>query len=165
MRNIVGVGLLLFWSGNGSPKMFTIKELKGKPELCKEKGMISFPLETYKEEDGSHHGTINRLLEEEVGISPKQVRVYSIISEGFNLIPGRKDIQTYYGYGVFLGDPDQSFISQDNDVVFAGWKPLITLSSYPLRVEVVPVLKHFLSRGHYEELLKEMSLLEVVSKF
>lgn len=163
MSNIVGVGFLLFLIDEGSLKIFTVKELKSKPELHKKNGMVSFPLETYKkEEDGNYCGTIIRLLREEVGIPSDQVRICDVIPDGFNLIPKRRNIWTYYGYGVFLGDPDQSFVPDDNDVVFAGWKSLLELSACSLRIEVIPILKHFLLKGHYEKLLRQVSVLDTV---
>jgi len=144
---VTGVGFLLFHFINGSPKIFVIRELKDKPVLRKKAGMLSFPLETFKDNDHNHLGTIVRLLEEEVGIALSEVEILGVFSERFNLIPGRKDIETVYGYGLFLGDPCREFIPDDDDIVFAGWMTLAEILQHPIRVEVAPIIDHFKAQG------------------
>lgn len=152
---IVGVGLLLFAKIGNIPKIFVIQELKEKPEIAKKRGMLSFPLETFKEVDGNPRITLERLVEEEIGISPLQVLICAMEEEKFHLIPGKNDIVTMYGYGIFLGDPGQVFQPKDNDVIFSGWRTLDELADCFVRVEVCPIIEHF-RLFHYEELLRKL---------
>jgi hypothetical protein len=158
MKKIVGVGFLMFTFKNGDlPELLTIEELKDKPEYCKKAGMISFPLETVEEEDGGFQGTIIRLLKEEVGIHLGQVIICEIIPEKFQLIPGRNDVDTVYAYGIFKGNTDPSnFKPRDNDIRFAGWKTIKELRSGFVRVEVGPVLDHFITSKHYDKLISKI---------
>jgi hypothetical protein len=149
--HIFGVGFLLFTSGNGAPRLFTVKELKSKPQYFKSSGMVSFPLETFEEKDGSFKTTIERLLREEIGISPQEVRNCCVVKEKFQLIPGRNDIYTIYGYGLFSGYPKDFFIPEDNDIKFSGWKTIDELLQQNTRVETRPILEHF-RRNHFREL-------------
>lgn len=140
---IIGVGFLLFAPIDGAFKLFTIEELRGKPENKKEAGMRSFPLETFETKDICPRNTIARLLEEEAGISIEQVQIVGFSFQEFKPIPGREDITILYGFGVFLGDPDQVFIPEDNDIKFVGWYTPEELLSRNVRVEVAPLLEHF----------------------
>lgn len=158
MNDILGVGFLLFVSVGRSPQVFVIQELTAKPLLHKEKGMLSFPLETLKPEDLGPERTINRLLVEEVGIPPSQVEICGITPERFNLIPGRNNIWTTYGYGLFLGDPNQDFHPEDDDIAFAGWMTLQALLSSRIRIEVRPVIEHLTRSVGYGKLLQRLSL-------
>jgi hypothetical protein len=157
-RSILGVGFLLFASGNGSnlPRLFTIKELESKPAIFKEKNMISFPLETFKEKDVTIQKTILRLMDEEIGIHPDQVELCNIFSRKFNLIPGRNDIFTAYGYGIFQGDLSQTFQPKDTDITYAGWKTIPELLRQRVRIEVKPILNHFTETNHYPELIRRI---------
>lgn len=150
---IIGVGFLLFSIIEGIPRLFVLRELKSKLEIYKKEGMLSFPLETYKEKDGNYSNTIIRLLKEEIGISSGQTVIKKIIPENFFLIPGRSDIITVYGYGFFRGNPDAYFCPSDDDIAFAGWYACEDLLNYPLiRVETAPILRHFL-KNHAREIL------------
>lgn len=144
---ITGVGFLLFCFIDGFLKIFTVRELKSKPAIYKEAGMLSFPLETYEETDGDYAKTIERLLKEEVGIPPSEVAICRVFEEKFKLIPGREDVETAYGYGIFLGNHSCTFIPCDDDIEFGGWMSIKELLTYRIRVEVEPIIKHFLSQG------------------
>lgn len=138
----IGVGLLLFSNGH----LLTVRELKDKPVICKQAGMVSFPLETFRDEDVRPEGTIIRLLWEELGILPEQVKLWGISPRKFHLIPGREDITTLYGIGKFLGNPDQKFIPKDDDIQIEGWKtPWELLSLDNPRIEVFPIINDFLA--------------------
>lgn len=148
---IVGVGFLLFSVIDGVPKLFVIRELKDKPEIFKKKGMLSFPLETFKTADGSYINTIIRSLKEEIGICPDQVADIHVMPDNLHLIPGKNEIVTKYGYGIFLGETDTGFTPTDNDIEFAGWLTCEELLACPLiRVETSPVLLHFLENHRRE---------------
>lgn len=153
MSRIIGVGFLLFSFKDGIPKLFTIKELKDKPQYYKKAGMFSFPLETMETCDKSRQETVFRMLGEEMGISPDQVNILRLVEKEFNLIPGRKDISTFYGYGIFLGKADQEMTPNDSDIEFAGWKSIQELLGSFIRVEVSPILSHLLSNGFYDEIV------------
>lgn len=155
-RKIFGVGFLLFTINNKIPKLFTIEELKDKAEVKKEKGMLSFPLETFEEKDKTFENTIKRLLIEEVGVSLSQVDIKGIASKIFQLIPGRRDIYTVYGFGLFLGNLSDDFVPADNDVKFSGWKTIEDLCWHKTRSETVPILEHFIEK-HFQELFGSVS--------
>jgi len=146
---LVGVGLLLF-TQEKNPRLFVVRELKGKPALCKEAGMISFPLETCKEVDGSLEGTVARLVEEEIGLSMSAIDLCGIDPERFRLIPGRSDVDTRYGYGIFLGNPEQFFHPKDDDIEFAGWMSCESLLNSFIRAETAPIINHFLVNHHWD---------------
>lgn len=149
---IVGVGFLLFSFFEKIPKLFVIRELKSKPEIHKRAGMLSFPLETFKKQDGNFKQTIIRLVREEIGIPLHQVKNIVMISKNFHLIPGRKDIMTVYGYGVFTGEKNACFTPTDNDIEFVGWLTCEELLVCPsIRVETAPILQDFLT-NHAEKL-------------
>lgn len=153
MSHIIGVGFILFSFKDSLPKLFTIKELRNKPQYYKKAGMLSFPLETMEPSDKSRRETVIRILDEEMGISPNQVNILRLVEKEFNLIPGRKDISTFYGYGTFLGNPNQKFTPNDSDIEFAGWKSIKELLGSFIRVEVSPILNHLLSNGFYDEII------------
>lgn len=137
MKDVIGIGLILLRS-DGS--LLAVRELKSKPEIHKEAGMISFPLETFEEEDGNLQTTIFRLLKEELGISVEEVDLWGIAPQVFTIIPGRRDIKVYYGVGNYLGDPTRKFCPKDDDVEVVGWiTPAGLLMEYH-RVEVPPIL-------------------------
>lgn len=151
---IIGVGFLLFCRVDGAYKIFTIEELRGKPSVAKEKGMISFPLETFKEEDVSFRETIQRLVSEEIGIPKNQAMVCGIFKNEFRLIPGRPDVSTFYGFGEFIGNSLGPFFPEDTDITFAGWKSPKELLEIPhKRVEVAPIIEHFMSQRFYQLLV------------
>jgi hypothetical protein len=143
---VIGVGFLLFSITNHVPRLFVVKELRDKPTIHKQAGMLSFPLETNKTSDGGYAGTICRLFKEEIGISPDQVEIKKIINEEFRLIPGRSDIITVYGYGLYKGNmSSEVFLPSDNDIAFHGWLSCGELLAQPLiRVEVAPIIHHFI---------------------
>jgi hypothetical protein len=153
MSQIIGIGFPLFIFEGKIPKLFTIRELEDKPHYHKRAGMISFPLETFKPEDKDLNGTILRLFDEEMGISPEQIKILRLVQNEFNPIPGRKDISIFYGYGTFSGDPNQKFLPKDNDIEFAGWQTIPQLLASFIRVEVSPILAHLMLNGLYDELI------------
>lgn len=141
---VIGVGLMLFARIDGANKLFTLKELRNKPLIHKVAGMVSFPLETYEPEDAYVRNTINRMLEEEIGIARDQVKIILISDAKFRLIPGNENIISTYGVGIFHGNPFQEFHPKDDDIIFDGWRTPEELLEQPLiRIEVEPMLKHF----------------------
>jgi hypothetical protein len=153
---IVGVGFLMF-TLERIPRLFVVKELKGKPAILKERGMRSFPLETMKEIDGGVvENTIRRLIREEIGTDQTLVEILGVEQRRFKLIHGRDDVVTVYGYGLFLGNPEQKFSPLDTDIVFAGWKTLAELSCSFTRVETVPILNHF-QENHFQEVVQTVT--------
>ena len=140
MKSVIGIGLILLHNES----LLTVRERESKPQYYKEAGMLSFPLETFEEEDGDFRGTINRLLCEELGISREEVELWGMAPENFRLIPGRTDVEIYYGVGIFRGDPARSFHPKGDDVDVVGWKtPAELMAEDPIRIEVVPILKDF----------------------
>jgi len=141
MKQIIGIGFLLLSKNN----ILTVEELKSKPALHKKAGMISFPLETFdSEKDKNFFDTINRLLEEELGVEKEEVFIQGICPKAFNIIPNRNDIVTHYGTGLFLGNPNRVFIPKDTDIRVAGWiTPEQLLKNANIRLEVHPILTHF----------------------
>ena len=138
---MVGIGLILLSSENS---LLAIRELRSKPEIHKKAGMLSFPLETFKEKDGNLRATIGRLLEEELGIPIEEVELWGIAPQFFTIIPGRRDIRVYYGVGTYLGDPTREFRPKDDDVEVVGWMtPGGLLMERHIRVEVAPILLDF----------------------
>jgi hypothetical protein len=159
MSQIIGVGFLLFVTSGGIPKIFTIRELRDKPQYYKKAGMVSFPLETVEPDDLSHYKTVMRLFDEEMGIPFEQIHIIELVEREFKLIPGRKDVSTFYGYGTYLGDLNQEFIPSDEtrDIEFAGWKTIPQLLDCFIRIEVSPILSHLLLNGHYDKLIKYLN--------
>jgi len=150
-----GVGFLLFSKNpSGIWELFTIVELESKPQYHKERGMLSFPLETFEERDGNFTGTIDRLIKEEIGVPLNEVVVSGIARDCFQPIPGREDVHTYYGYGLFTGNRERVFAPEDTDIKFAGWWSAELLLRQKVRVEVYPILKHF-AENHSSALLDQ----------
>jgi hypothetical protein len=138
---IIGVGFLLF----SADKILIIRENKDKPEICKKAGMLTFPLETFKEDDKSFFGTIERIIEEEIGFSTQKIKKIEITSFAGNLIPNRPDVVTVYGTGVFFGNKEERVFPKDPDVDFFGWMKIHEIMDHEYkRVEVAPILKHFM---------------------
>ncbi|MFA6047782.1 MAG: hypothetical protein WCV59_02825 [Parcubacteria group bacterium] len=157
-KNILGVGFPVFSiNDSGELEVFTVKELRDKPEYFKKKGMISFPLETFEEKDVTPHGTILRLIKEEMGFLNGQVKICHIFREKFNLIPGRRDVFTAYGYGIFTGDRNQILQPEDDDVAYFGWKTIPELFRHSVRIETSPILDHFLDSPYYRKLIKKLA--------
>ncbi|HBI34033.1 MAG TPA: hypothetical protein DEA43_02420 [Candidatus Moranbacteria bacterium] len=154
MKKIIGVGLLLFTSIEGVPKMYTVKELKAKPSIFKEVGMIGPPFETMEEKDDDNiETTITRLIQEETPFSISEICLHEIISEDFNLIPKRPDIFTRYAYASLKSDPPEEILElPDIDISFAGWHPLCEMYDKFTRIETLPILNHFKRNSHYAKL-------------
>ncbi len=151
---IIGVGFLLFSLIDGAFKVFTVEELKGKPENKKEAGMMSFPLETFEVKDICPRNTITRLIREEIGVPIDQVEIMGFSFQEFRPIPGREDITILYGFGKFSGDPNQEFKPKDDDIKFVGWfTPKELLNRHFVRVEVPSLLAHFAT--NFSEKLNE----------
>jgi 8-oxo-dGTP pyrophosphatase MutT (NUDIX family) len=144
-NKLFGVGLLLFRSKE-SNKFFTVKEKKTKEEILKRAGMISFPLETYKKEDGSFANTLIRLIKEEIGISRDCISNLEVIDQSFNLFPKRPDIYTFYGVAFLKTNEVVPRPSDNNDVEFFGWKEARELKEFPVRAEVWPILEDYYKR-------------------
>lgn len=150
---IVGVGFLMF-TIERVPRLFVVKELKDKPAILKKSGMLSFPLETMEEIDGGVvEDTIWRLVEEEIGTDQTLVKILGVEQRRFKLIPGRDYVETVYGYGLFLGNPEHKFSPSDTDVAFAGWHTLVEVSCSFTRVETAPILNHF-RKNHFREMVR-----------
>jgi len=150
---IVGVGFLMFTSER-VPRLFVVKELNDKPAISKGRGMLSFPLETMKESDGGVvENTIGRLIEEEIGADQSLVKILGVEQCRFKLIPGRDDVETVYGYGLFLGNPEHKFSPSDTDISFAGWHTPTEVLRRFTRVETAPILKHF-RKNHFRKVVQ-----------
>lgn len=156
MQKLIGVGFLLFISRNILEELFTIKELKDKPQYSRFKGMKSFPLETFREEDGSAENTIRRAMREEIGVTSAEVPIFHMAEEVFHPIPGREDIDILYGYGMFIGNPDRLFVPEDDDIEIAGWKTIPELLRQYKRVEVEPILEHF-QKEYFQKLFANLN--------
>lgn len=152
---INGVGFLLFSrSSSGAWEIFIVEELQSKPEYHKSCGMVSFPLETFEERDVNFWGTISRLIREEIGFPAEEIAISGIVPEYFQPIPGREDVHITYGYGLFTGDRNRVLVPEDKDVKFAGWCPIELLFWKHTRIEVRPILEHFI-KNHLRALLEE----------
>lgn len=148
MEKIVGVGFLLLDVRGDETRVFAVRELEAKPQYFKERGMISFPLETFDPSiDSTEFETIQRLVKEEIGVPLAEVAFSGLFEERFSLIPGRKDVETVYGYGFFQGDPGRKFKPLDTDIQFAGWYTFLELLAFPkIRVETTPIVWDFIKR-------------------
>lgn len=150
---IVGVGLLLF-----APDMslYVVEELKSKPQIGKKAGMFSFPLETREDKDRTLTDTIWRLVEEETPYSKNEIELLNIHHEPFHLIPGRPEIETWYGCALFCGDLDlaqyEGFVPADEATRFAGWMQIEELLQREVRVETKPILGHFLGSANFRKM-------------
>lgn len=139
----IGVGFLLIAEFQGAFGIYTIREKRSKPEIFKEAGMISFPLETLEESEHPEEAVM-RLYSEEMDVTQEEVEFCRICDREFHLIPGRPDIITLYGFGFFRGDPFRGFHPKDTDIEFAGWKTLDELMALKhKRIEVAPIVEHF----------------------
>ena len=159
MPNIpkTGFGLLLFAIIGKQPHLATVMELTSNPRISKRAGSISFPLETVdKKLDHCPQDTVDRLLIEELGLSPKQV-VYEIVEENFMLIPDDKNIVTRYAYGFVRGKDLPCISPQDTDIIFYRWMPMDELfNTSHTRIETKPILQHFNDSGLYLKNLDTM---------
>ena len=147
-KSLVCLGFVLF---NHLGEIFTIKELKSKPEYFKEAGMISFPLETQEDFDNGDVGTAERLIGEEM--DPKlrpYISCFIRDKNDFNLIPGKSNIVTRYHFGFLTKNaPINDVEIMDDDVEFYGWlKPADLFFADSIRIEVRPILEH-LFRNYY----------------
>lgn len=147
-RPLTGIGFILF---NYKGEIFTIKELKSKPEYFKEAGMISFPLETQEDFDNGDVDTVERLIEEEMDLRLRK-HIYCFVRDknDFSLIPGRSDIVTRYHFG-FLNKkaPINDIKIVDREIEFNGWlNPTQLFLSDLIRVEVRPILRHLFQNYH-----------------
>lgn len=151
-QNVIGIGFLLLTFIEGHWRILTIKELGSKPEINKESGMISFPIETLEERDKSEEGALLRLIKEETGITLKQIQFYEMVPKRFSSVD-YVGLEMIYAYGVFNGDYRQNFIPRDTDIVYAGWWTIEELLSFPKRrIEVSPILQHFKASGYLNKL-------------
>ena len=151
-QKVIGIGFLPFTLIEGHWRIFTIKELKSKPEINKESEMISFPIETIEKRDKSEEGALLRLIDEETGITLKQIRFYEVVPGRFSSVD-RKGLEMIYAYGVFNGNYRQNFTPRDTDIVYAGWWTIEELLSFPkIRIEVSPILRHFIASGYLNKL-------------
>ena len=146
----LGVGLLLMAKIEGLVKIFTIRELEDKPRFSKQAGMLSFPIESFNpERDMNEFDTMQRLIDEEIGVPIDQISLMGIIPKIFHPIPGRSDIDIIYGVAGFLGDPDRKFHPIDDDIEFAGWLTPRELLAIPsIRVEVEPIIVDYFTYRH-----------------
>lgn len=152
-EELVGVCFLLLTSIRGRICVYTVMELKPKPAIFKEVGMIGPPFETAQECDKGVNGTLLRLVAEETTIPMEMITICETIPERFKLFPHRPDIFTHYAYGIFRGDPSIAKNPPDDDISFAGWIPFFDLKEKFLRVETPRILKHFTDSGYYAKVL------------
>jgi hypothetical protein len=147
-KPLTGVGFVLF---NHRGEIFTVKELKSKPEYSKEAGMISFPLETQEDFDNGDTDTVERLIEEEMDPRLRaHISCFVRDKNDFNLIPGRPDIITRYHFGFLTKKaPIDDIKIVEEDIKFHGWmNPTRLFLSDLIRVEVRPILKHLFENYH-----------------
>lgn len=131
-----GVGLILLARTTG--RMLVLRELRGKPEIEKKAGMISFPLETVNPRE-KKEDAVQRLIVEEIGIPISVLPVF--FGGEFRII---NNVITLASYGVcgkeFIATPI------DDDVEFFGWttpQELLCPDKF-VRKEVFPVITSFL---------------------
>ena len=121
-------------------RMFTLRELREKPDYEKKAGMLSFPLET-KEEGESDGEALRRLLLEEVGVEISLSEKAFLGSVEMDFLSGKKSRLFCYlclSTKEFPGDP------RDNDVSYHGWltpNDFLRLDVELRRKEVLPVLR------------------------
>lgn len=147
-KALVGVGFVLF---NHKGEIFTVKELKSKPEYFKKAGMISFPLETQEDFDDGDVDTAERLIGEEMDLKLRPyISCFVRDKNDFNLIPGRSNIITRYHFGFLTKNaPIDDVKIVDKDIEFYGWlKPTELFFADPVRVEVRPILEHLFRNYH-----------------
>lgn len=137
----IGVGLILLAKTTG--RMLVLRELRGKPEIEKKAGMISFPLETAKQGERKEN-TAQRLIIEEIGIPLFASPVF--FGGEFQIV---SNAITLASYGVcnneFVATP------KDNDVEFFGWmfpKEMLNPNNF-VRKEVCPIITSFLKLKLY----------------
>jgi len=151
---IVGVGFILF---NQFGQIFSVRELVSKPQYFKEAGMVSFPFETQEKIDKGDHGTIKRMIQEEM--DPRfEEHIKNICPDktNFQLIPGRSDITTRYQFAHLSESAPTNIEISDPEVEFAGWLDVHELVNGNPRVETVPILNHLFEK-HFSELPKKMA--------
>ena len=110
-----GVGLIL---RNREGRIFTIKELKAKPIIQKDVGMISFPLETV-ECGESYDDALTRLIYEEMGC--REINGFRITDKCY-FFRRFADCAVYYCiYSADCHCGNVVFHPSDTDIVFNGW--------------------------------------------
>jgi 8-oxo-dGTP pyrophosphatase MutT (NUDIX family) len=141
---LLGVGLILIAEETG--RILVLKELKSKPIIQKQAGMLSFPLETVKKGEGKYDA-VKRLLLEEVGVD------ISIISLGPIFFGGTMEIFTQIAYTIqAYALCKQEFVvtPNDTDIEFYGWmNPKDLLKCQFIRAEVPPIINLFLSKKRF----------------
>lgn len=132
----IGVGLILM--ARDTSRILVLKELKNKPLIQKEAGMISFPLETIKPNE-SKEAAVQRLVQEEIGVDLE-------INPTF--FGGEMSIVTNAKTSAAYAFCDKEFTPSPNDpdVEFFGWLLPHKLLGHklPKRLEVTPIIKQFL---------------------
>ena len=130
-----GVGILLISSKS---TLYVVEEMESKPFIQKERGMLSFPLETI-EEDETPLITLRRLMTDEVGTIEVD-NFEQLQSFEFTHPACRVTIHMY------IARVKQEFIAApaDNDVIYHGWMtPTELLGHRHKRVEVNPIVSAY----------------------
>lgn len=130
---IYGVGLILH---NPTGHILVIRELVAKPEIEKEAGMLSIPLETTNDGEDSYM-TLIRLLIEEVGrnLTIRDVRHFKTFTVKDT------EIRCYTG---FCDHAKSEFNPTSDDVEIVGWMTPRGLLQQRVRREVPPILNAYL---------------------
>jgi len=134
-----GVGLILIAETTG--RLLILRELKSKPEIEKEAGMISFPLETVKNGEAKETA-LQRLIFEEIGID---LQINPTFFGGiFSIVQNAQTVAAYaFCEKEFKPHPT------DNDIEYFGWLLPQELMHHdvPIRKEVLPIIQHLVSMG------------------
>ena len=153
---IIGVGLLLYRTlPNGTMQILVVREKRAKPLIRKEVGMFCFPLETQeKRDERSVIKTMLRCGREELGLQECNMTDVFPVAAEFRLFPDVKgyDIVTRYGTAQYAGNLNHHFSLSSEDTEVVGWMTIQALLSQPLiRVEALPVCKHFLQYSLHQD--------------
>ena len=134
-NEICGVGLIL---NDGQGRILVVRELRDKPLILKEAGMLSFPLETVKE--GEDPGeTVYRLLQEEIGIV--NITPPTFFGGTYRIVPHAITLAcTARIKGKITGAP-----SDGTDTEVVGWMTPEELLKHPCRREVAPIMADYVT--------------------
>lgn len=134
-----GVGLILL---NPCGRIIVIKELVAKPEIKKEAGMHSMPLETVRPGEAPREA-VERLIKEELG---PRIVVEEFESFGVLRIANTR----IFGYWGLNNQPYHDFEPVSQDVEIHGWYEPDEIRQMFIRRETVPLLDGWLEhqRAH-----------------
>ena len=159
---LVNVAYLLLALKEEHPVLLVMEELTDNIEISKRAGMRSVPITTHRRSE-SFEETIGRLIDEETGLDRASVMHLDVCEKPFYLIPRigitgrRRDIESFYGFGIFRGDVKKQPICPKNKaVMFAGWMEIEALYTGNLRVEVPALISDYQRSGAYARSLRQL---------